>query len=123
MDSLAEIKAARRRRERRFADLVTQFSGTVSFVFVHVLWFAAWIIFNLVSPHPFDKFPFVLMSQNEASTRDEEREENDHRTDLLSEAWTEMIGERLGINPDDVQKRYEDRLRQEARSAVPQQSS
>jgi uncharacterized membrane protein len=140
MEPLSKITAARRRRERRFADLVTRFSGTISFVLLHVLWFAAWIVFNLVSPHPFDKFPFglltlivsleaiflstfVLMSQNEASARDEEREVIDHRTDLLSEAWTEMIGERLGINPDDVRKRYEDRVRQEAQSSAAQQRS
>jgi uncharacterized membrane protein len=140
MDSLSKITADRRRRERRFADLVTRFSGTIAFVFLHVLWFAGWIIFNLVAPHPFDKFPFglltlivsleaiflstfVLMSQNEASARDEEREVIDHRTDLLSEAWTEMIGERLGIDPDDVRKRYEDRLQQEAQSGAPQQGS
>jgi uncharacterized membrane protein len=135
----SKIKADRRRRERRFADLITQFSGTITFVFVHVLWFSGWIIFNLLSSHPFDKFPFglltlivsleaiflstfVLMSQNEASARDEEREANDHHTDLWSEAWSEMIGERLGINPDDVRKRYEDRVKQEDLRRAPQGS-
>jgi uncharacterized membrane protein len=61
---------------------------------------------------------FVLMSQNQSARNDEERERNDHFTDLWSEAWAEMIGEKLGINADDVRKRYEQRLREEKKGAA-----
>jgi uncharacterized membrane protein len=125
----------RRTHEQEAADAVTRFSGTMTFVLLHIVWFAAWIIYNITASHPFDKFPFglltlivsleaiflstfVLMSQNESARKDEQREHNDHLTDLWSEAWAEMIGEKLGINPADVRKRYEQRLRDENSNAA-----
>jgi uncharacterized membrane protein len=124
------ISRLRRTHEQEAADAITRFSGTITFVLLHIAWFGFWIIFNVVSSHPFDKFPFglltlivsleaiflstfVLMSQNESNRRDTKREENDHYTDLWSEAWAEMIGEKLGIDSADVRKRYEQRLRDE----------
>ena len=130
------INNLRRTHEQEAADGITRFSGTMTFVLLHVAWFAFWIIFNTTSSHPFDKFPFglltlivsleaiflstfVLMSQNESAKRDAERERNDHLTDLYSEAWTELIGAKLGIDPADVQKRYQQHLRDEdARAAA-----
>ena len=125
----------RRRNEQRVADGITKFSGTMAFVLLHVVWFTFWIIFNTTSSHPFDKFPFglltlivsleaiflstfVLMSQNQSGQRDAEREHNDHLTDLWSEAWAEMIGEKLGIDSADVRKRYEKRVHAEDRAAA-----
>ena len=126
----------RRRNEQRAADGITAFSGTMTFVLLHLVWFGFWIIYNTTAAHPFDKFPFglltlivsleaiflstfVLMSQNELAKRDAERERNDHLTDLYSEAWTELIGAKLGIDPADVQKRYQQHLRDEdARAAA-----
>ena len=124
------IARLRRTHEQEAADAITRFSGTITFVLLHIGWFGFWIIYNVVSPHPFDKFPFglltlivsleaiflstfVLMSQNASGRRDAKREANDHYTDLWSEAWSEMIGEKLGINAADVRKRYEQRLRDE----------
>jgi uncharacterized membrane protein len=71
----------------------------MTFVLLHIAWFGGWIIYNTTSSHPFDKFPFglltlivsleaiflytfVLMSQNESARNDEQREHNDHLTDL-----------------------------------------
>ena len=66
---------------------------------------------------------FVLMSQNQSAKRDAERERNDHLTDLYSGAWAELIGTKLGIDPADVQKRYQQRLRDEdARAAAKDQA-
>ena len=48
----------------------------------------------------------------------DQREQNNHLTDLWSEAWSEMIGEKLGINPADVRKRYEHHLRDEDQDAA-----
>ena len=129
------INNLRRTHEQEAADGITKFSGTMTFVLLHVAWFAFWIIFNTTSSHPFDKFPFglltlivsleaiflstfVLMSQNVSAKRDAERERNDHLTDLWSEAWAEMIGEKLGIDSADVRKRYEKRLHAEDRAAA-----
>ncbi len=116
-------------RVQRIADAITRFSGTMTFVGLHILWFGAWIVYNVEAPYPFDRFPFglltlivsleaiflstfVLISQNEGARRDDERERNDHLTDLWSEAWSELIGERLGIDPADVRKRYEQRMKE-----------
>ena len=120
----------RRSREQRLADAITAFSGTMTFVGLHIVWFGFWIIFNITSSQPFDKFPFglltlivsleaiflstfVLMSQNQQSRRDAKREQNNHLTDLWSEAWAEMIGEKLGVNAADVRKRYHQHLRED----------
>lgn len=119
-----------REQEQRLADLITRFSGTMAFVGLHVLWFGGWVLFNLFMPHPFDRFPFglltmivsleaiflstfVLMSQNRTTERDSRRERADHATDLWSEVWSEVIGERLGIDPAEVKKRYDSRVAKE----------
>jgi uncharacterized membrane protein len=81
--------------QERIADTITAFSGHMGFVYVHVVWFAAWILLNTgeLGIQPFDPFPyglltmvvsleaiflatFVLISQNRLS------EEADRRTDL-----------------------------------------
>jgi uncharacterized membrane protein len=129
------LRNAERNREQRLADMITHFSGTMTFVGLHALWFAAWIVYNVSSGHPFDRFPFglltlivsleaiflstfVLISQNEQGKRDDKREMNDHLTDLWSEAWSEVIGERLGIDPAEVRKKYMQRVKEEDERAV-----
>lgn len=53
-----------RRRESlglRLADAITAFSGSMRFAALHVAWFGAWVILNLVGPR-FDPFPFGLLT-------------------------------------------------------------
>ena len=57
--------AEHRRRRRasaslRLADAITAFSGSMRFVALHVAWFGAWIVLNLL--FPFDPFPFGLLT-------------------------------------------------------------
>jgi uncharacterized membrane protein len=81
----ALLEHARRRRqsiENRVADRITTFSGSMTFVYLHVLWFASWIGFG-VEAYPFGLLTmivsleaiflstFVMISQNRA---DEKRE-------------------------------------------------
>ena len=81
----ALIEHARQRRqsvENRVADRITRFSGSMTFVYLHVLWFASWIGFG-VEAYPFGLLTmivsleaiflstFVMISQNRA---DEKRE-------------------------------------------------
>ena len=66
--------------QNRIADAITRFSGSMAFVYVHVVWFTAWIAFR-VEHYPFGLLTmivsleaiflstFVLISQN----RDDER--------------------------------------------------
>ncbi len=90
---------ARAEKERnlqgRIADVITSFSGRMIFVYVHIVWFGAWVVVNTgwFGAPPFDPFPyglltmivsleaiflstFVLISQNRIS------EENERRADL-----------------------------------------
>ncbi|CAN5888267.1 hypothetical protein BH11MYX2_BH11MYX2_06830 [soil metagenome] len=46
----------------RIADKVADISGSISFLVVHVAIFSVWIGLNLSLPHPFDEYPFGLLT-------------------------------------------------------------
>lgn len=51
--------------QNRLADTITRFAGSMPFVYVHVLWFGAWIVVNeglLGEGLAFDPFPFGLLT-------------------------------------------------------------
>src|SRR5712691_4468651 len=50
----AEIRASS--VQNRVADAITRFAGSMTFVYVHVLWFTLWIGFRV------EKFPFGLLT-------------------------------------------------------------
>ena len=56
--------AARRSVQDKISDAITDFSGHMAFVYLHVLWFAGWIAWNLgtFGVKPFDPFPFGLLT-------------------------------------------------------------
>jgi uncharacterized membrane protein len=79
------IEHARQRREsieNRVADRITAFSGSMRFVYLHVIWFASWIGFG-VEAYPFGLLTmivsleaiflstFVMISQNRADAKRE----------------------------------------------------
>jgi len=81
----ALIEHARQRREsveNRIADRITAFSGSMRFVYLHVLWFGLWIGLR-VEPYPFGLLTmivsleaiflstFVMISQNRADVKRE----------------------------------------------------
>lgn len=103
---LEERKQLNKRRniQDRTADFITSFSGTTSFLFLHVLWFGIWIAINLgyMGIEPFDPYPFglltmivsleaiflstfVLISQNRISAASDERSDLDLHINLLAE--------------------------------------
>ena len=71
----AEARAAN--VQNRIADAITRFAGSMAFVYVHVIWFAVWIIFR-VEAYPYGLLTmivsleaiflstFVMISQNRA---------------------------------------------------------
>jgi uncharacterized membrane protein len=86
------------------ADWITHFSGSMAFVYFHVVWFTAWVLLNLGigGLQAFDPFPygllttivsleaiflstFVLVSQNRQAQVAEQRAELDLQINLLSE--------------------------------------
>jgi uncharacterized membrane protein len=66
--------------QNRVADKITEFAGSMPFVYLHVLWFAAWIIFR-VEAYPYGLLTmivsleaiflstFVMISQNRADAK------------------------------------------------------
>jgi uncharacterized membrane protein len=107
-----------RRAEDHTADRITQFAGTMRFVYVHIIWFSVWVLGNLglagLGFH-FDRFPFglltlivsleaiflatfVMISQNRQAARSEFRAELDFENNLRGEIWSVHIGHALGID-------------------------
>ena len=81
--ALAKFKTARAESaQNRIADAITDFAGSMVFVYVHLVWFAAWIVFR-VEKYPFGLLTmivsleaiflstFVMISQNRADARHE----------------------------------------------------
>ena len=81
--SPAQVDHARERAEdaqNRAADGITRFAGSMTFVYIHVIWFAAWIGFGVES-YPYGLLTmivsleaiflstFVMISQNRADAK------------------------------------------------------
>ena len=124
--SLRQSAAAHRTTQERLADNITAFSGRMSFVFFHVIWFGLWIVANLgvFGNKPFDPFPyglltmivsleaiflatFVLISQNRLSEEADRRADLDLQIGLLTEyeltrtlRMLDAIQDKLGIEND-----------------------
>jgi len=79
----ALLEHARERRkslENRMADHITAFSGSMRFVYLHVIWFTSWIVFG-VEDYPYGLLTmivsleaiflstFVMISQNRADAK------------------------------------------------------
>ena len=48
----------------RVAEVITSFTGSLSFIWLHIVWFVLWIGLNLSgwAFEPFDPFPFTLLT-------------------------------------------------------------
>ena len=121
-----ERRAEQRSLQQRLADAITDFSGNMAFVYLHVVWFGGWIGWNLgaFGGKPFDPFPFglltmivsleaiflatfVLISQNRISVESERRVNLDLQIGLLTEheltralKMLDEIQDHLGIAQD-----------------------
>jgi CRP/FNR family cyclic AMP-dependent transcriptional regulator len=86
----------------RVADWVANFSGSITFLVVHVGMFSAWIALNLMLPSPFDEYPFglltmavsleaiilstlLLFSSNRSAARDRIRSDIEYEVNLKAE--------------------------------------
>jgi uncharacterized membrane protein len=106
------------------ADRVTNFAGSLRFVYMHSIWFAIWILINigiLGASMKFDPFPFglltmivsleaiflstfVMVSQNRQAKRSDIRAQMDFETNLRAEIWAIHIGAALQIDHDHVEE-------------------
>jgi uncharacterized membrane protein len=121
------LQADRERKlQDRIADTITNFSGQLTFVYVHILWFGGWILANTGSlgVKPFDPFPyglltmvvsleaiflstFVLISQNRLGEEAENRANLNLQIALLTEnevtrvlQMLDAIQDKMGIEND-----------------------
>src|SRR5258708_1344383 len=108
---LEESAKQERTRSDLVAEAIANFCGSMTFVWVHVVWFGGWVLINVVPrvPH-IDPFPFtfltlvvsleaiflstfILISQNHDTKISERRNHLDLQINLLSEQEnTKMIG-------------------------------
>src|SRR5436190_13459112 len=110
-------------RQDRVADVLTAFSGSLTFVYFHAIWFGMWIVLNLgwLGIKPFDPYPFglltmvvsleaiflstfVLVSQNRMGVVADRRADLDLQINLLSEheitrllTLVDAIADHLGL--------------------------
>ncbi len=114
---MQQKEAEGRTVQDRLAAVITSFSGSMAFVYIHTTWFGLWFILNLGILHipyltQFDPYPFglltvvvsleaiflstfVLIAQNNLSALSERRAELDLQVNLLAEQKTAKVLELL----------------------------
>ena len=121
--SIRDAEEKKKGLQEKAADLLTRFSGSMLFVYVHAAWFGLWIAVNVgwLGTKPFDPFPFslltlivsleaiflstfVLISQYHASQMADRRADLDLQINLLSEheitrllALVDAMASHLGV--------------------------
>ena len=123
---LEQTAKANRDKTDQMADIIAQFCGSFTFVWVHLIWFAAWIGINIIPGLPqFDPYPFtfltlvvsleaiflstfILISQNHETRLSERRNQLDLQINLLTEQENtkmlkilERIADKVGANTQD----------------------
>lgn len=118
------IVQAIKQTQDHVADRVTSFAGSLSFVYIHAVWFGIWISINagVFGKHAvFDEFPyglltmvvsleaiflatFVMVSQNRQAARSDIRSDLDFENNLRSEIWSVHIGHALKIDTEHVEE-------------------
>lgn len=107
----------RRTRVERAADWIAEFSGSITFLMLHVVFFAVWILLNVNwlpgwKPPMFDPFPFglltmvvsleaiilsvfVLLSQNRQASKDRIRGDIEYEVNLKAELEIAQLHEKV----------------------------
>ena len=63
MRRLEELAVARRTVADRIAEFVAKFCGSITFVWIHIVVFAAWVAWNALPGLPrFDPYPFTFLT-------------------------------------------------------------
>ena len=103
VSEIEEKERKQRSAGEKIAELIAAFCGSMVFVYVHVVWFGAWIVINSMIPNlAFDPFPytfltlvvsleaiflstFILISQNHETRLTERRNHLDLQINMLAE--------------------------------------
>ena len=104
------------------ADKITAFAGSLTFVYIHLVWFLLWVLANIGafgSNLKFDGFPFglltmavsleaiflatfVMVSQNRQAARSDIRAKVDFESNLQSLIWLVHLGHKLNLDINHV---------------------
>jgi uncharacterized membrane protein len=104
----------------RIADIIAEFSGSITFLVLNAVFFAFWLIVNAFPALAFDPFPFglltmivsleaiflsifVLVSQNRQSDKDRLRNELDYQVNLKSELGVSVLLQKAELIADTLQ--------------------
>lgn len=126
MRQLEQAAKAKRTTADRAASMIARFCGSMEFVVIHVMVFAAWILYNVLPPFQhFDPYPFtfltlvvsleaiflstfILISQNYDMRISERRNQLDLQINLLAEQentkmlqMLEAIAVKVGVHASD----------------------
>lgn len=104
----------------KIADVIAEFSGSISFLFLNAAWFAIWIIWNTLPfvPH-FDPYPFgfltmvvsleaiflsifVLVSQNRQAAKDRLRADAEYEVNLKAELEITHLHEKVDFLTEEL---------------------
>ena len=124
--NIEEQERARRTTGEKIAEVIASFCGSMTFVYVHVIWFDGWIILNPVLPYfHFDPFPytfltlvvsleaiflstFILISQNHETKLTERRNHLDLQINMLAEQENtkmleilQLVAAKVGVSDED----------------------
>jgi uncharacterized membrane protein len=110
----------------KIADWIAAFSGSLTFLFIHIVIFALWLGANmlLAKEHQFDPYPFgfltlvvsleaivlsvfVLLSQNRSAERDRVRNDIEYDVNLKAEMQIAHMHEKVDNIYAEVQKRLD----------------
>jgi CRP/FNR family transcriptional regulator, cyclic AMP receptor protein len=106
----------------RIADLVADFSGSITFLVLHVIFFAAWLLFNS-TPLAFDPFPYnlltmtvsleaiilstlLLFSGNRSAARDRIRSDIEYEVNLKAELEVAHLHEKSDAMHEEMLERF-----------------
>ncbi len=106
----------------RTADWIANFSGSITFLVLHVIFFAAWICFNTL-PIAFDPFPYnlltmvvsleaiilstlLLFSGNRQTTRDRIRSDIEYEVNLKAELEVAHLHEKSDRMREEMLERF-----------------
>ncbi|HEX3282370.1 MAG TPA: DUF1003 domain-containing protein [Pyrinomonadaceae bacterium] len=126
VEAILNLEAAakeQRTQTELLAERIAKFCGSMRFVWVHVIWFTGWIVFNVmpgikhIDPFPFTFLTlvvsleaiflstFILISQNHDTQISERRNHLDLQINLLSEQentkmiqMLQAIAEKVGVD-------------------------
>ena len=106
----------------RVADWIANFSGSITFLVLHVIFFATWLVFNTL-PVAFDPFPYnlltmvvsleaiilstlLLFSGNRSAARDRIRSDIEYEVNLKAELEVAHLHEKTDVMHEEMLDRF-----------------